>query len=852
MHRKEIRKTFAIILGLSLVFFTTSVIVEVHAKSYAFTATIFPTQVNINQLATYMVIITNTGEGSTLGSASIAIPTGFIIQSNVKILNPPTLWNYTLSATSIDLSADDGGSVMLQGENVTFTFDAIAPSSTMVANWTTEATTSINGGGVVLPLQGGQPKVTVTSSMYVPPTISASPTVINNDQVSFISQLTAVSGGIPPYTYQWLQAFDGGAFSPTVGANGLDFVFSPTIATPIGTWSFQLAVTDSSNPPQTVTSNTVNVLVNSALVASDVTATPSTVAQSQPSTLISSQITTGTSPYTYQWFQQAPGDVYTSVGGNAPSYYFPGSTTIGTWAFILQVTDGAGASVNSSSVTVAVTSTPVFTITVTQNAHGTINPGTVSVSYGNDQSFVISANVGYYIADVLVDGASVGAVTSYVFTFVSADHTVTANFAASSSMFYINVTSSFGTPTPSAQVNAGDSFSVSVTSPEGDTSHRWICTGFSIDGGASVSGTSYVFADVQADHTITFNWQEQYYLTVISPVGSTTGAGWYNVGTTTAVSVSSTVSTGSDTREVFAGWGGDASGAGLTSDLITIDSAKTATATWETQYQVTYATSGNVLEVIVPSTEWVDSGSSATGTFPTLITDPAGSTRAIFVTDNRPSVVNQPLTVTGTYQNQYLVTFSQNGLDNGASGIVVTALNDTKTFDHLPESIWINAGESITFSYIATVETTETGKQYILTNSNSTSPLKITEPTTIQGSYQLQLSSSGFALDTLTLTAIIATVAIPASVTVPIVIRRRGGKKKKIKPIPGEGGGISPSTLQTIDPGGDSTVFIITANDGFRIDDVVIDNAVHLGAVRTYKFVNVTKNHTISAIFRKH
>ena len=451
-----------------------------------------------------------------------------------------------------------------------------------------------------------------------------------------------------------------------------------------------------------------------------------------------------------------------------------------------------------------------------------------------------------------MDGASVGAVTSYVFTFVSADHTVTANFAASSSMFYINVTSSFGTPTPSAQVNAGDSFSVSVTSPEGDTSHRWICTGFSIDGGASVSGTSYVFADVQADHTITFNWQEQYYLTVISPVGSTTGAGWYNVGTTTAVSVSSTVSPGSDTREVFAGWGGDASGAGLTSDLITIDSAKTATATWETQYQVTYATSGNVLEVIVPSTEWVDSGSSATGTFPTLITDPAGSTRAIFVTDNRPSVVNQPLTVTGTYQNQYLVTFSQNGLDNGASGIVVTALNDTKTFDHLPESIWINAGESITFSYIATVETTETGKQYILTNSNSTSPLKITEPTTIQGSYQLQLSSSGFALDTLTLTAIIATVAIPASVTVPIVIRRRGGKKKKIKPIPGEGGGISPSTLQTIDPGGDSTVFIITANDGFRIDDVVIDNAVHLGAVRTYKFVNVTKNHTISAIFRKH
>jgi hypothetical protein len=207
--------------------------------------------------------------------------------------------------------------------------------------------------------------------------------------------------------------------------------------------------------------------------------------------------------------------------------------------------------------------------------------------------------------------------------------------------------------------------------------------------------------------------------------------------------------------------------------------------------------------------------------------------------------------VTGTYQTQYLVLFSQKGMDSDASGIVVTALNGTKTFEQLPDSAWINAGDSITFSYIATVETTENGKQYILTSSNSTSPLVITEPTTIQGSYQLRVSSSGFALDTFALIAIIAIVAIPASVTVPIAVRRRRGRVKKIRPILGEGGAISPSTVQTIDSGGDSTVFIITANEGFRIADVVVDKAVHLGAVRTYKFVNVTRDHTISAVYQK-
>ena len=198
-------------LGILLVFFTTNP-VGVHAKIYSFTATISPTQVNINQLATYTMTITNTGE-STIGSANIAIPAGFTILSSVSFLNPPTLWDYGLSATSISISASGGGSVIPNGENVTFTLDATSPASSGVATWSTEASTSIDGGGVALILEGEQPTVTITSPQFIPPTISASPSTINNNQLSLISQLSGVSGGVPPYNYQWLEAFNGGTFS---------------------------------------------------------------------------------------------------------------------------------------------------------------------------------------------------------------------------------------------------------------------------------------------------------------------------------------------------------------------------------------------------------------------------------------------------------------------------------------------------------------------------------------------------------------------------------------------------------------------------------------------------------------
>ena len=75
-----------------------------------------------------------------------------------------------------------------------------------------------------------------------------------------------------------------------------------------------------------------------------------------------------------------------------------------------------------------------YTLTATAGEGGSITPaGEVSVKEGASQTFTITASEGYAIADVLVDGQSVGAVDSYTFENVTANHTIAALFTKTAS-----------------------------------------------------------------------------------------------------------------------------------------------------------------------------------------------------------------------------------------------------------------------------------------------------------------------------------------------------------------------------------------------------------------------------------
>ena len=98
---------------------------------------------------------------------------------------------------------------------------------------------------------------------------------------------------------------------------------------------------------------------------------------------------------------------------------------------IVRADSKSGLTVNNAIVTYPLTATGriVYGITASAGPHGTISPeGTVEVLGGDSLTFTITPAQGYQVLDVLVDGVSVGAVTSYEFKSVLSNHTIAARF----------------------------------------------------------------------------------------------------------------------------------------------------------------------------------------------------------------------------------------------------------------------------------------------------------------------------------------------------------------------------------------------------------------------------------------
>jgi LPXTG-motif cell wall-anchored protein len=72
----------------------------------------------------------------------------------------------------------------------------------------------------------------------------------------------------------------------------------------------------------------------------------------------------------------------------------------------------------------------VYTITSSVEGNGSITDlGSVDISAGKEKIYTITPSEGYSIADVLVNGVSVGAVTSYNFSDVNSDQTIHVIFS---------------------------------------------------------------------------------------------------------------------------------------------------------------------------------------------------------------------------------------------------------------------------------------------------------------------------------------------------------------------------------------------------------------------------------------
>ena len=141
-----------------------------------------------------------------------------------------------------------------------------------------------------------------------------------------------------------------------------------------------------------------------------------------------------------------------------------------------------------------------YTITATAGNNGTIsNEGNNEVEYGDSLAFTFTPSTGYHIASVLVDGNSVGAISSYTFDNISANHTISVSFAINT--FTITATSDTnGTISPSGitGVEYGDTLALIFTPKTG-----YHIVDVFLDGELSLGNVSaYTFNTITVNHTI--------------------------------------------------------------------------------------------------------------------------------------------------------------------------------------------------------------------------------------------------------------------------------------------------------------------------------------------------------------
>jgi PKD repeat protein len=140
-----------------------------------------------------------------------------------------------------------------------------------------------------------------------------------------------------------------------------------------------------------------------------------------------------------------------------------------------------------------------FTVTAEPRENGSISPsGPVKVDCKGNVTFTITAHPNYEVEDVLVDGVSVGAVSTYTFSGVRANHTIAATFIKAPVIEVLP--GKHGSISPSGRVKvpylSDQTFAVSPDL-------GYIISDVLVDGDSVGGVESYTFQTVSENHTLT-------------------------------------------------------------------------------------------------------------------------------------------------------------------------------------------------------------------------------------------------------------------------------------------------------------------------------------------------------------
>jgi outer membrane protein assembly factor BamB len=213
----------------------------------------------------YSITVTvNDSLGATSPQSSAA---AVEVNSNPTVSVQPPTWNMDLGQSQTFTANTGGGAppysyvwsidYVAQPGNNSSTFVYIP--STLGAHNILVAVTDSVGGQV-----GSYSDINVFSALVAPTASGSNSTITQGETLTL--NVTALSSGLAPYNYQWLQKAPGeSSYSNITGATSSTYAVITSTSTATGTWSFEVQVTDSATQPVTVTSNPVEVTLQAVI-----------------------------------------------------------------------------------------------------------------------------------------------------------------------------------------------------------------------------------------------------------------------------------------------------------------------------------------------------------------------------------------------------------------------------------------------------------------------------------------------------------------------------------------------------------------------------------------------------------
>jgi gingipain K len=449
-----------------------------------------------------------------------------------------------------------------------------------------------------------------------------------------------------------------------------------------------------------------------------------------------------------------------------------------------------------------------YTIAATVGNGGTITPaGNTTVNCGESQTYSIAANNGYRINEVTVDGQNMGAIETYTFSNVDANHTISATFIA---VLTIDVTADAEggsvSPTGTQTIDEGGSFTFTVT-PE---------TCYEI-GNVTVNGTAvtldannqYTINNITSNQNINVTFNQLSY-TITATAGN---GGTINPGTTTVNCG------GSQTYTIVPNEGymisdvtvdGQSVGSVSSYSFTNVTANRTISATFveipDNHIIITVNADADGGSVSPSGSQSVEQGSDFTFTVTpdacyAIGTVTVNGTPVTLEADNSYTITNvteaQTINVTFNQITYTVVVNAGNGGSIAVEGGNEVACGENKTFTVATDNCHTIAAVTVN------------GTEVTLDANNSYTIENVSDDQTIVATFN-QISY---------------TVAVNA----------------------GEGGTITPADGAVLC--GENITFAIAANEGYEIVDVVVDGQSR-GVITSYTFENVTDNeHSIAATF---